>query len=87
MKDGFKRIAERALQAEMLQHQGDNKPAALGWRTFTMTFWYTFKLALKLNSNNSNYKKLDLGKRIMNRDIKQNKLFTVNNFQFSSIWL
>ena len=30
MKDGFKRIAERALQAEMLQHRGDDKPAAVG---------------------------------------------------------
>ena len=30
MKDGFKRIAERALQAEMLQHLGDDKHAAVG---------------------------------------------------------
>ena len=29
MKDGFKRIAKRALQAELLQHQLDDKPAAV----------------------------------------------------------
>ena len=33
MKDGFKRIAERALQAEMLQHLGDDKHAAVGKNT------------------------------------------------------
>ena len=33
MKDGFKRIAERALQAEMVQHLGDDKPAAVGKNT------------------------------------------------------
>ena len=30
MKDVFKRIGERALQAEMLQHQDDDKHAAVG---------------------------------------------------------
>ena len=30
MKDVFKRIGERALQAEMLQHQVDDKHAAVG---------------------------------------------------------
>ena len=30
MKDVFKRIAERALQAEMVQHLGDDKHAAVG---------------------------------------------------------
>ena len=33
MKDGFKRIAERALQAEMGQHLGDDKHAAVGKNT------------------------------------------------------
>ena len=33
MKDGFKRIAEHALQAEMLQPLGDDKPAAVGKNT------------------------------------------------------
>ena len=34
MKDGFKRIAKRALQAEMLQPLGDDKPAAVGKNIF-----------------------------------------------------
>ena len=34
MKDGFKRIAERALQAEMLQPLGDDKHAAVGKNIF-----------------------------------------------------
>ena len=34
MKDGFKRIAERALQAEMLQPLGDDKPANVGKNVF-----------------------------------------------------
>ena len=33
MKNGFKRIAERALQAEMLQHLGDDKHVAVGKNT------------------------------------------------------
>ena len=33
MKDGFKRIAKRALQAEMVQPLGDDKPAAVGKNT------------------------------------------------------
>ena len=33
MKDGFKRIAERALQAEMVQPLGDDKHAAVGKNT------------------------------------------------------
>ena len=33
MKDGFKRIAERALQAEMGQHLGDDKHATVGKNT------------------------------------------------------
>ena len=34
MKDGFKRIAERALQAEMVQPLGDDKQAAVGKNIF-----------------------------------------------------
>ena len=34
MKDGFKRLAERALHAEMLQHLGDDKHVAVGKNIF-----------------------------------------------------